>query len=220
MSKSLQALFLAAVAGACAGAFAALLGAFQPVQLEVVEVAAHPDWPTVPLVHTMDGGRASGAVVADGWLLTCSHALPVTGLDLDMAIVQEVHDHPTLDLALVRVEGLVGSHPIAGELPGLGDQLFVLSWQDGDTLMVTEGRQAADQNGMSCPVIPGSSGGPVMNADGEIVGVVEQVWYMGTLDARYNNQRTPFLQVIPHVAWYTPIDAEAREWIASIIDPQ
>lgn len=176
----------------------------------LVACGAIEHWPQVPLVHSLEGSRGSGVVIADGWLLTVAHVLPVTGLDDDHAMVQRVHLHPHLDLALVKIEGLKGKVEIATELPKFGDELRTIGHHEGQVKLMTSGHQGKVPGHMSCEVMPGCSGGPVLNARGELVGIVATVWIY----------RLPFGGSLPisHMAGYTPIDADTRAWILSIVN--
>jgi S1-C subfamily serine protease len=93
---------------------------------------------------------------------------------------------PALDLALVRVAGRLPGHLTLASTRSLqvGDQIFTVGFPVPDLLgrdskftdgvvsaLTAVGRESALFQ-MTVPVQPGNSGGPVINSDGEVVGVV------------------------------------------------
>lgn len=88
------------------------------------------------------------------------------------------------DLAVVRTTQSLPSYPrLAAADPVPGDQVTVVGYPEGGTLTVTSGQVVGTTTDplneslgqvlvTNAPVEPGSSGSAVLNADGQIVGVV------------------------------------------------
>jgi len=136
-------------------------------------------------------GVGSGAVVDDGRVLTNAHNVRgeevtvtfadgrtaegrVAGLDIDA------------DLAVVEVD--TGGAPAigwAGTSPGIGTPVFALANPGGRGLRVTfgfvsgidrsfrgpRGRRISGSVEHTAPLLPGSSGGPIVDADGRLLGI-------------------------------------------------
>lgn len=164
--------------------------------------------PNVPL---LDGPMSlgSGVVIADGWILTVRHILPVDtadGLECGEPII-----HPTLDLALIPCPGAEanGLRP-ATTGPWVYERLYAYGWHQGESLLKTEGYQGKTTGEMSAPVIFGCSGGPVINARGELVGIIDNVDFEDVMDGWGT-------YVVPHMAGYTVLDEAVRGWIGTNI---
>lgn len=137
-------------------------------------------------------GRGSGVVIGDGRVLTNAHNVrgdrvsvsfpdgrvaegDVTGADVDG------------DLAIVTVETAGAPAPTwaEGEGPGIGTPVFALANPGGRGLRVTfgmvsgtersfrgpRGRRIAGSLEHTAPLARGSSGGPVVDAEGRLVGL-------------------------------------------------
>ena len=118
-------------------------------------------------------------------LLKNKTVLPVVGI---------VAQNPDADLALLRV-AQTNSTPltIAKGLPNVGESIVVIGAPRGYSHTLTDGMLSAidrGQNGeyiqISAPISPGSSGSPVFNDKGEVVGIVTFT------DARNFNQNLNF----------------------------
>ncbi len=78
------------------------------------------------------------------------------------------------DLAVVAVSEPLVALPIAGELPQVGDPVFVVGSPLGLEQSVVGGIVSAlrdDHLQISAPLNPGNSGGPVVDARGQVIGV-------------------------------------------------
>ena len=154
-------------------------------------------------------GMSSGVVIADGWILTAGHVLPVAtagGLECGPAI-----PHPTLDLALIPCPGAkaYGLRP-ATKLPWTYDRVSAYGWHKGEYLMKTAGYQAKQRGWMSAASIHGCSGGAVVNARGELVGILVQV--------RMTDVQNGWGEyALPHIARYTVLNEAVRSWIGANI---
>ena len=88
---------------------------------------------------------------------------------------------PMADLALVTVQGAVG-HPLevpASEAPAIGDRVFVIGNPKGLAGTLSDGLVSAVRGTgrgsmlqLSAPISPGSSGSPVLNEKGRVIGVI------------------------------------------------
>lgn len=138
-------------------------------------------------------GRGSGVVIAPGHVLTCAHNLrsdevtvvrrdrervtarvTATDLDLDLAVLDlDTGDAPSVEW------------PDAGSTPALGTAVVALADPGGRGLRATlgfvtvEGRRFRGPRGRrvegaiehSAPLPRGSSGGPLVDAEGRLVGI-------------------------------------------------
>jgi putative serine protease PepD len=78
------------------------------------------------------------------------------------------------DVAALRVEAPLPWLPIAADLPRVGDDVLVLGSPIGLEQSVSTGVVSALRAGgiqFTAPISPGSSGGPVLNAAGEVIGI-------------------------------------------------
>jgi hypothetical protein len=126
--------------------------------------------------------------------------------------VRMVKLHPTLDLALLKVDSVTGAVPMAEKLPEFGDRLVAIGWQAGHVLQVTDGRAAQELGKMSCPVTLGASGGAVLNERGEIVGTIAIVFMWRTVHIQ-TMRSTRYAVPMAHISGYTPLDAKVQLWI-------
>ena len=163
--------------------------------------------PTVLLLESPQN-RGSGIVIANNWILTAVHLLPVAtagGRLCEIAIA-----HPTLDLALIRCPGVVATGlRMASSMPKLHDPLSAYGWWLAEQFQRTDGYQGAQPYEMSAEVIHGCSGGAVVNARGELVGVIATVTYTSTWNGTDG-------YAVPQIAEYTSLDESVRAWIRFI----
>ena len=150
------------------------------------------------LVHitgTKDGDEASGTglVIHPSYVLTCRHVVCDMTVHKEQTFqgqertVEEIHRHPEVDLAVVRVGGaklspLAGSvfrSPVIAEtvytigypkLPGFREAPVTMQRGEVTNELVTSlgGEKLFLYSAISRP---GNSGGPVMSADGYVVGL-------------------------------------------------
>ena len=107
--------------------------------------------------------------------------------------------HPSLDAALLT---FVSHHevepfPIATEELQLGDPVSCPSYQGSTHHWTTHGYASA-RDRVTAPVIPGASGAPVLNASGEVVGIVSR-------GVRMDHR------LVPHLVWIVPL-ADLSGW--------
>jgi hypothetical protein len=151
----------------------------------------------------------SGVVIADGWILSAKHLLPIEtadGLPCGEPIV-----HPTLDLALIPCEGIKATGlEMATTGPWVYERLYAYGWHQGEQRMKTEGYQGHARGQMSAPVIFGCSGGAVINSNGELVGIIDHVDFENVTDGWG-------MYLVFHMSGYTVLDEAVRGWIETHI---
>jgi serine protease Do len=163
--------------------------------LTPAEIAAR----ALPAVVTMRTEQSLGTgfvVRPDGWIATNLHVVvggprvKVTlrdGRDLD--VVEVLNASTNYDLALVRVEakGLPALKLGDSDAMRPGDSVVAIGNPMGleDTVSngLVSGRRKDDSGveflQVSAPISPGSSGGPIINDRGEVIGIAEQVLVQG-----------------------------------------
>jgi S1-C subfamily serine protease/predicted phosphodiesterase len=130
----------------------------------------------------------SGFVVKPGVVATNFHVIDgassahatVTDSDKPLAIDGILATDADQDLALLKVSGL-GAPPLTMETsadPEIGDRVYAVGKPKGLRGTVSEGIVSAKRNvkartllQITAPISPGSSGGPVLNKDGRVIGV-------------------------------------------------
>lgn len=149
-----------------------------------------PSVPSIPRDH--GGGVGSGVIIdASGVILTNNHVVAGGG-DVTVRLhdgrefkAVEVKTDPKTDLAVVRIEGADGLH--AAELGDsdetqVGDWVLALGDPFGLEGTVTAGIISAKGRGIGiadreyflqtdAAINPGNSGGPLVNLDGQVVGI-------------------------------------------------
>ena len=161
-------------------------GAFTQVVGELVQQVL----PSLVIVRGHRFGAGAGIVWdADGLILTNNH---VVGHHTPIVILQDDHEHearlvarePDVDLALLSIAAahLTPLKP-ASVSPRVGEMVFAFGHPWGQRNTVTRGIVSAlvsaqNRRGHTLPVIrsdaplaPGNSGGPLVNAKGEVVGI-------------------------------------------------
>lgn len=173
----------------------------------LVSSCVGPSYPNVLLLKGVTG-QASGVVIADDWILTVGHTLPISvANDLICGIAIT---HPTLDLAMISCPGAKVHGLRLGRQPRKYNRLYSYSWHAGKHMLKTEGYQGDAPGLMSVPVIFGSSGGAVTNIHGELVGIIRGVLLMDIRDGTG-------AYAVSHVSQYVILDDDVREWIRGIV---
>ncbi len=158
--------------------------------LTPAEIAAQST-PAIVTVHT-PGGMGTGFVIrADGWIVTNLHV--VAGAEQVFVTLPNKKSFPVLEVVNVSAEhDLVVLRIDAGKLPVLplgqsdavraGDPIVAIGHPLGleDTVsngLVSAVRELDDLTVLqiSAPIAPGSSGGPLFNDHGEVIGVATAI---------------------------------------------
>lgn len=151
---------------------------------EIYRLAA----PSVVLIRTFDSGNVplaigSGFFLPDGRLMTNAHVIAEAARieysvrDRDFVPVTQIAGiDEGRDLALLVAEG--PALKIALTMPTVGEPIFAIGNPQGLTLTISDGivsavRQLDDVAviQITAPISPGSSGGPVLNTSGDVIGV-------------------------------------------------
>ena len=130
-------------------------------------------------------GFGSGFLVQPDLVVTNYHVIQGHAVGLARVVTQEnaykVAVNASTDLALIRLEGLRGTAlPLASATSvEVGDEIYVAANPGGLVGTFSQGIVSAKREvegrrllQITALVAPGSSGGPVLNADGKVVGVV------------------------------------------------
>ena len=157
---------------------------------QVIEDLVQRVMPSLVVVRGHRFGAGAGIVwEADGLILTNNH---VVGRHNPVVILQDDREYesrllardPNVDLALLSIDAknLAPLKPAAGS-PRVGEMVFAFGHPWGQRNTVTRGIVSAlvsaqNRRGEKLPVLrsdvplaPGNSGGPLVNAKGEVVGI-------------------------------------------------
>jgi serine protease Do len=146
--------------------------------------------PSLVIVRGHRHGAGAGVVwSADGLILTNNHVVgrrtPVVILNDDREFESKlIARNPDIDLALLSIDAnrLTPLPPASGS-PRVGEMVFAFGHPWGQRNIVTRGivsavLSAQTRSGAKFPVIrsdatlaPGNSGGPLVNASGEVIGL-------------------------------------------------
>lgn len=152
-----------------------------------------------------DGVGSAVLISADGLALTAYHVvegaqnLSAQTLDRKRYAVEVVGYNDQDDLALLRVKVPAGTPflPLATGTPGVGNIALAIGNGNGDFLRAKTGRLTgltADAGRadfppgtleLNAPVVPGDSGGPVLNATGQVTGIVSYIRLEGRRSRAY-----------------------------------
>jgi S1-C subfamily serine protease len=163
---------------------------------EIAAASKRPDLPTYnPKETRREKGFAVGTgffVSNDGYLVTNYHVIDgataisvVSAADKKEMVAKVVQADPANDIAILKVDAVTAPIPLAprfGEAKGdevltLGYPLIMLEGQEQKATFGRVNSLSGINNDIrfvqiDVPVQPGNSGGPLLNASGEVVGVV------------------------------------------------
>ena len=157
---------------------------------KVIEELVHQVMPSLVVVRGHRFGAGSGIVWdANGLILTNNH---VVGRRLPIVVLQDDREYesqllardPDVDLALLSINAanLTPLKP-ASASPRVGEMVFAFGHPWGQRNTVTRGivsalASAQNRSGQKVPIVrsdaplaPGNSGGPLVNASGEVIGI-------------------------------------------------
>jgi serine protease Do len=157
---------------------------------KVIEELVQQVMPSLVVVRGHRFGAGSGIVWdANGLILTNNH---VVGRRLPTVVLQDDREYeskllardPDVDLALLKIEAtnLTPLRP-APVSPRVGEMVFAFGHPWGQRNTVTRGivsalASAQNRSGQKVPIVrsdaplaPGNSGGPLVNASGEVIGI-------------------------------------------------
>ena len=157
---------------------------------QVIDELVQSVMPSLVMVRGHRFGAGAGIVWdAKGLILTNNH---VVGRHKPVVVLQDNHEYesrllardPDVDLALLSIEA-TGLTPLKPALisPRVGEMVFAFGHPWGQRNTVTRGIVSAlvsaqNRRGEKLPVLrsdvplaPGNSGGPLVNAKGEVVGI-------------------------------------------------
>lgn len=148
--------------------------------------------PIVEIGNGQDGGHCAGVVInaADGYVLTAAHCVvddtPGYSYTVDKRDGTVVRVNHVLDLAVIKTRLRKGTAtlPLASTFPRVGSSVAVLGYPFGArTLTIQVGILAnPDVDGyawMNADLLPGDSGGAIVNDRGELVAVTCGYLYSG-----------------------------------------
>jgi len=115
--------------------------------------------------------------------------------------------HKSLDAGLWEVisDKAIPVLPLSWDLLPFGARLYMSGYPLGRHLALSDGFQSADFGWMTADLVPGNSGGPVMDDKGRVIGVATSYAAI-TLEG----QSHP----LPHVSGYTPLFL-VQPWLES-----
>jgi len=157
---------------------------------QVIDELVQRVMPSLVIVRGHRYGAGAGIVWdANGLILTNNH---VVGRRTSIVVLQNDGEYesrlvardPDVDLALLSIEatGLTPLKPVSGS-PRVGEMVFAFGHPWGQRNTVTRGivsalTSAQNRRGDQLPIVrsdvplaPGNSGGPLVNANGEVIGI-------------------------------------------------
>ena len=192
----------------------AMPAATAPRAMTPAEIAARG----LPSIVTVRTGQSLGTgfvVRADGWIATNLHVViggPRVKVTLrdgrELEVVEMLAASPDHDLALVRIEATGLPTLALGDSDAMrpGDPVVAIGNPMGLEDTVSNGllsaRRKVGKSGfevlqVSAPIAPGSSGGPIFNDHGEVIGIATAVVESG----RANREQVP----LQNLAFGVPI---------------
>ncbi|HZM25717.1 MAG TPA: trypsin-like peptidase domain-containing protein [Anaerolineales bacterium] len=157
---------------------------------QVIDELVQRVMPSLVIVRGHRYGAGAGIVWdANGLILTNNH---VVGRRTSIVVLQNDGEYesrlvardPDVDLALLSIEatGLTPLKPVSGS-PRVGEMVFAFGHPWGQRNTVTRGivsalTSAQNRRGDQLPIVrsdvplaPGNSGGPLVNANGDVIGI-------------------------------------------------
>lgn len=204
----------ALLAAACSSTAASKKDANFRMPPEAVIQSALAVWRVDSPISEATAFPVSASRLQDGrWrllFLTAGHIAPPFDLYFGAFKVApvSVHRHKERDLSVTVVYldadlPLPPLVPLARTAPRFGDALWAVGFMlDSEAIRMTYGFAGSQPGTMSAAVAFGASGGPILNARGEAVGL--------TVTAAF----VPNVGVAWHVSRFEPLDEEVHEWLS------
>ncbi len=194
------------------------------------------------VVYAADGAQGSAFTVSPGGTLVSNHhvfaddygqvsaegAYVVSSAGQRFPVTQILASSEDHDYIIFRIRPRAGSPftavPIAATEPQIGDECFAIGNPRGLTHTLSKGIISGYRDGRqhiqtTAEIAPGSSGGPLFNAAGEVVGVTTSTYGEADLNLALNIRRVPLRSIAggvaggplePDAEGGTPSSAEAR----------
>jgi S1-C subfamily serine protease len=161
----------------------------------------------MPAERPIDGTQGTAFVIgADGWVLTCAHVvgnekLATLTLDGQRHVADVIKSDRKADLALLKLreplaaDAAVLSFRAAERAAVMGEEVYTIGYPLsrllGRSARMSRGQLSAtaglrDNPGevqVSAQIHPGNSGGPLLDKDGQVIGVVNKVINPGAVQA-------------------------------------
>jgi trypsin-like peptidase len=146
--------------------------------------------PSIVIINVFDAkqqplGLGTGFFISDRQIVTNSHVIhdaeyvSIKGLDDSQYHYRGMFlDDPSVDLAIIEVSNSPDHSylPVRKTVPVEGQNIVVIGNPEGEKGTVTTGIVSANRGPFflfSAPISPGSSGSPILDEDGYVVGVVK-----------------------------------------------
>lgn len=130
--------------------------------------------------------QGSGFLIAGGRIVTNAHVADLGKVYVQLGPARvptrQLHEDEESDLAILGMDAELGAAPLAlaAGAPAPGERVFVISNPEGLERSISDGIVSGDRKvgnrdllQITAPISHGSSGGPVFNAEGRVVGVAD-----------------------------------------------
>lgn len=152
----------------------------RPIQ-STIDKTVQVDW----VVDKETQGHCTGIQIGIRWVLTMAHCLPEEGIKADVLVDNEVarviKQDPEIDLALLGTETNAqrGIMEFREGSPDQGEALLAVGFAWDEPIYVLKrfvARVDDDYVYTDGSFIPGMSGGPVVDLNGKLVGIIQKGW--------------------------------------------
>jgi serine protease Do len=124
-------------------------------------------------------GHCTGINVGIRWVLTAEHCIPPKGVDVlvEHRLARVVKTDKRLDLALIATDWDLPIMELRKNAPAPGEVVLAIGYAWDEPLFVLHryvGRVVDEAIFTDGTFIPGMSGGPVVDLDGKLVGMIQK----------------------------------------------
>lgn len=204
---------------------------------QTARIIAQRSLPSVVLLIMSDANGqpislGSGFFVKDGIVATNVHVIAgasqgrvkFAGQSRTFSIAGTVGIDELNDLALLKVNAQTAPALVLGQSDNMsiGDDVYVAGNPEGLEGTLSSGivsalRQVQEHKllQITAPISPGSSGGPVMNAHGEVIGVAEATW-TGGQNLNFAVPSSYLTAMLANVGSESPLNANPRKTSSAI----